>query len=418
MLSFRWSMPLLLACTCAVPAAAQDLRGGELRLNPHDAGFQLTGDVATGGNGDFVAVWFEAFASPPQLFVKARLFAADGRAKGGDIEVARLPRVPSSAPRVAADAAGRFTVVWTSPSATTGGSAQVFGRRFDSLGRTIGPRFAVRPSHHDEIDPDVAMTADGRAVIGWSEFTGRFDPEDVEIQQIAFRRMTAAGAFVGPAVRSHDGELPRVAVRGDGGFAIASQIYGFESSFYDIFLSLYGADGTRRRETFEVNTGENVVVSQFDPAIAMAADGRMFVTWTDSGGDGSEPGVTFADIQGVAGQLLAEDGTPLGDNVRINRFWRGRQEASTVAATPSGGFLVAWQSGANQDGDGTGIFERQFAADGRRLGNETRINLARAGDQFSPAVALAPNGRGIVAWTGPDGEGGGIFARRFAPPAR
>ncbi|MEP7011008.1 MAG: hypothetical protein ABJC13_11855, partial [Acidobacteriota bacterium] len=69
-------------------------------------------------------------------------------------------------------------------------------------------------------------------------------------------------------------------------------------------------------------------------------------------------------------------------------------------------------------GDGTGIFERQFAADGRRLGNETRINLARAGDQFSPAVALAPNGRGIVAWTGPDGEGGGIFARRFAPPAR
>ncbi|HXU46886.1 MAG TPA: hypothetical protein VN783_15260, partial [Thermoanaerobaculia bacterium] len=411
---------VLFASVCAVfpqPAGAQALRGGEFRLNQNAAGFQLAVDVATAANGDFVAVWLEAQASPPQLRVEARRFAADGRAKGGDILVAVLPGVPLSPPRVAVDAAGRFIVVWTSPFANPLRPAQVFAQRFDATGRPLGARLAVRPSPHVETDPDVAMAADGRAVIVWSQATGRFDPEDVEIQEISFRRLAANGAFAGPAVLSHEGELPRVAVRGNGAFAIASQIYGFDASLYDVYLSLFSPTGVPVRAIFQVNAGPNASNSQFDPALAIAPSGKMFVSWTDRAGDGGESGATIDDTPGIAGQLLAADGTPIGANVRINTFWQGSQEASAVAATPSGGFLVAWASGAAQDGDGFGIFERQFAADGRKLGTETRINLARDDDQLFPAVALAPNGRGVAAWAGRDGDGTGVLARRFEPPA-
>lgn len=399
-------------------AFAQDPRGGELRINRATAGIQSGVSVAVAANGDFVAVWLSG-PNPGPRGIMARLFTADGRAKGGDVLVARVLHSPRVAPRVAADTAGRFTIVWTAPNEPSSGAGKVFGRRFGPAGRPLGNRFRISPSERRQLNPDIAMTPEGRAVIVWEELTGRFDPEGVEIAETYIRRVDALGTFAGPpALGVGLGELPRVAIRPDGAFVVASQIYGFEASFYDVYVSLFGADGAPVRETFQVNGGDNVSTSQFDPAIAVAADGRMFVSWTDQGNDAFQPGSGSEDIRGVAGQLLAADGGALGDSLRVNTFWRGNQESSVVVATPGGGFLVAWETGGNQDGDGTGIFARQFAADGRRLGSEFRLNLGRQGNQSLPALALTTNGRGVAAWAGPDGDGSGLFARRLGPPVR
>jgi len=409
-----------LSLAAALPgrAVAQDLRGGELRINQVTAGDQLFSDVAVSANGDFVAVWLQGSnLAQGALEVRARQFHADGRAKGRDRLVARIASYPFGLPRVAADAAGRFLVVWVAPPAPPGRISRVFGQRFDSSGGPLGSRFSVRASELSQNNPDVAMTGDGRAVLVWENATGRVDPEGVSIVDVYARRLGSDGRFAGAAfVAVPDGEIPRVALRVDGGFAIASQIYGFESSFYDIYLSLYAADDGVLREPFEISAGATRNVSQVESAIAIANDGRIFVAWTDFAGDSSVPGSSGDDIRGVVAQRFAPDGTPMGDNFRVNTFFKGSQSAPSVVATPRGGFLVAWTTGASQDGDDDGIFARHFAADGRRLGNEIRMNLGRDGRQWGVALDIAANGRGVAAWRGPDGDKFGIFARRLAPP--
>src|SRR5262249_42501202 len=54
--------------------------------------------------------------------------------------------------------------------------------------------------------------------------------------------------------------------------------------------------------------------------------------------------------------------------------------------------------GATQDGDGAGVFARRYAAGGVPLGGEFQVNTSIAGDQLSPAVAVHPDGSFVVVW--------------------
>jgi hypothetical protein len=407
------AVALSLAAALLGRAVAQDLRGGELRIHQTTANSYGPVSVAVAANGDFIAAWLSVTNVGGGAEIKARRFFADGRAKGGEVRVARLPQYRSyiQSPRVAADATGRFLVVWESPPATTNGVGHVFGQRFDEAGRALGPRLRFKASEFFQAQPDVAMTSDGRAVVVWESFTDRVD-HGSRISDVYFRRLRANGTFAGPAVLAvSEGETSRVAVRADGSFALATEIYDGET--YDLSFNLYAADGRAL-----IDNPIEFTQRGFAPAIAAAGNGRMFVAWTGISADFGFPGGDNIDYFGVAGQLFEADGSPIGDNVEINTFKKGPQETASVVATPNGGFLVAWQSGANQDGDGNGIFARHFAADGRRLGNEIRMNLARQGNQVSPSLALAPNGHGIAAWSGPGSAGtdSGVFARRLAPP--
>ncbi len=415
---------LLTGLAAGGPVAAQVLRGGEIRLSRLNGHAKGGTDVAVAPNGDFVAVWRERTLSPTgPIEIRARRFRADGSVKGTDQVVATLTRdaIPYSAPQVAVDAAGRFLVVWEEPGTPhLAPLALVFGRRFEASGRPLGPRFALEETtENGQFLPDVAMTGDGRAVVAWANVSNREDPEGFLILDVHVRRLDAAGRFAGAGlIAAKGGQSGRLAMRPDGAFAIASEVYSGEPSFYDIHLSLYSANGELLREAFEITSGDTETASQVDPAIAIAKDGRMLVTWTDFAIDLDLPGAdAFSDALGVVGQLLTADGTPVGGNFRINDVRRGKQEESTVAANRSGGFLVAWQSAADQDGGGIDIFERPISADGRKLGLETRVNLSRAGDQIKAVLSLASNGRGLAAWSGPSAQGSvDIFARRLAPP--
>ena len=78
----------------------------------------------------------------------------------------------------------------------------------------------------------------------------------------------------------------------------------------------------------------------------------------------------------------------------------------------AGRFVVAWVSDG-QDGDGDGIFARRFAADGGALGDEFLVNTDIAGDQSAPSVAIDASGAFVIAWQGDDGAGDGILVQRY-----
>ena len=104
---------------------------------------------------------------------------------------------------------------------------------------------------------------------------------------------------------------------------------------------------------------------------------------------------------------------PLGDEFRVNRNATGTQDEAAVATNADGDFVVVWQG---PDGGGSGIFFRRFDADGVSLSRDLPVNSVTSGTQVLPSIAMDADGAFVVAWTdfsGQDGDGGGVYARRF-----
>src|SRR5262249_20725722 len=135
------------------------------------------------------------------------------------------------------------------------------------------------------------------------------------------------------------------------------------------------------------------------------AAGDFVVVWTSYGQDGAS--------QGVFGQRFASTGGPLGPEFRVNTYTTSSQFVPAVASDPAGDFVVAWQS-HQPDGTGHGVFGERFAASGAALGPEFRANTSTTLTQGYPSVAASPSGDFIVVWTGHDSSIEGVEGQRFA----
>mmetsp|Transcript_68106 Transcript_68106/g.188486 ORF Transcript_68106/g.188486 Transcript_68106/m.188486 type:complete len:359 (+) Transcript_68106:141-1217(+) len=136
---------------------------------------------------------------------------------------------------------------------------------------------------------------------------------------------------------------------------------------------------------------------------------------------------TTAVVWALGGDIWVSVVKPLGNvsqAVRANGPERySRTQARVVAGVaPQTGFFVAWSSW-QQDGDGWGVFARQFTADGQAAGSEMQVNQEWRHFQWQPQLvwcadslwALWANGTGL-----PCGDAGGPcatgpFLRRLAP---
>lgn len=88
------------------------------------------------------------------------------------------------------------------------------------------------------------------------------------------------------------------------------------------------------------------------------------------------------------------------------------QQFPDVAMAPTGGFLVVWNSMA-QDGDDMGVFSRYYSSQ-MVAGPEIQLNTLTNGAQSKPRVEAAGDGSFLVTWFGPgDGDGQGVVARRL-----
>lgn len=412
---------LLTLCLAASNLRAQDPKGSELRINPRTTGQQWLPAVAAAADGSFVVVWQVGggtldFTEP--VFILARLFDATGRPRSGEIQVGRRTAANLGRSAVAMAPDGRFVVVWGSGPES---SSIAFGRRFAADGSALGPRFRLdRSTERSQLSPDVAMAPDGSFVAAWTQWVEGDEPWSSDI---FFRRFGPNGRPLGPAaVAISFGEEqtePRVAMRPQGDFVIVSEYYGGESSFYDVMARRFSRSGTPIGDEFLVTDGPTWYVTQEGPDVAMAADGRFAIVWTDWAADSTrDPSLILEDSYGIGARFYGADGTPLGPEIFVNAFLPGIQTAAAITVLQNGGFLVLWASGAGQDGDGYGIFGRVYGADGTPRGREFRMNLNRTGSQSAPAVAVAPNGKGVAAWNGPDGDRNGVFARLIGIPRR
>jgi hypothetical protein len=108
--------------------------------------------------------------------------------------------------------------------------------------------------------------------------------------------------------------------------------------------------------------------------------------------------------QRVMAQQFAADGTPLAarivnDATATLPFFTW----SYVTGLPDGGYVVAW---FELNGN---IYGRRYAADGTPLGEQTRINLITT-KVGQPAVVALSDGRFMISW---DGEGADGVRRTY-----
>jgi len=173
--------------------------------------------------------------------------------------------------------------------------------------------------------PKVATAADGRFVVVWNQ-TG----EDANF--VTARRFGADGRPLGPeapAVAGTEEQSSGRVATANGRFVVVCQSYT-DGAFFSILARLFASSGAPLGEELTVSD-DPYQVSQFEPAVAMAADGRFAVTWTDQAGD-FDRSPDFNDLRGVMARFYAADGTPLGSQRHVNAFLLGSQESDGDSA--------------------------------------------------------------------------------------
>ena len=147
---------------------------------------------------------------------------------------------------------------------------------------------------------------------------------------------------------------------------------------------------------------------QRNPRIAMDEIGNYIVVWQSYEQDGSE--------SGIYGQRFSYEGIKTGSEFKINTYIIGNQVTPAVAMSKTGEFVVTWVSDG-QDGTGKSIFAQIFGADGKKAGEEFRVNTHNAGIQETPAVVIDENGNIMIVWQNRSGDdmadGWDIYGRLF-----
>jgi hypothetical protein len=192
----------------------------------------------------------------------------------------------------------------------------------------------------------------------------------------------------------------------EGNFVVAWQSSANILAVDRIRARRYDAAGNALGEEFHVATAAE------DAAIASDRDGNVLVVW-----DKLRLDVEGFETSDVAARFFDASGNPAGEEFLVNTYTSGPQARADASSDSDGNFVVVWDS-RDQDGDGWGVFGREFASDGTPLTSEFQINTHTTHWQYQSAVASDPAGDFVVVWESydQDGHSWGIFGQRFAGP--
>ncbi len=404
---------LLLACP-RVPAWAQGLPlGTEFQVNTYTTGSQKYPAVATDPSGNFVVVWMSNGQDGSDWGVFGQRFASNGTPLGTEFQVNTYTTgyqgtYPSS--DVATDGAGNFVVVWHSRG-QDGSFEGVFGQRFSNTGARVGTEFQVNTYTRGPQDhPRVASTATGNFVVLWQS------DQDGSDLGVFGQRFDNTGAPLGSEFQVNtyttgDQRVPAVALDAAGNFVVVWHSPQ-DGSFEGVFGQRFDSNGTPVGTEFQVNT--YTTGNQEYAAVGSDASGNFVVVWRSGCGNNQDGGGC-----GVFGQRFASTGARVGTEFQVNTYTTENQFGSASAMAAAGNFVVAWESVANQDGSGYGVFGQRFASSGAPVGSEFQINTYTTGDQGSYPISVAASPHNfVVVWhdgSGEDGSSYGIFGQRFSP---
>jgi hypothetical protein len=316
--------------------------GGDFQVNQATTGDERRSSVAFAPDGRFVVVWDDVDAEE----VFGRRFDAFGNPLGADFQVNAYTTGRQAEAEVAIDAAGNFTVVWTSLGQDAPNWGGIFAQRFDGSGARRGDEFQVNTySTGSQSRPAIAMTRAGESVVVWSGVgEGLWGG-------VWARRIDRAGVPVGnefdiahPSGSSFGG--PDVGIDEPGNFVVAWYAYYSIPTSYRVQVRRYAADGTPRGAAYPL-AAVSTVVPHPDVLVASDAVGNFVVAWHDIGDDDREvsaqrqgglfPAAMTIIDHDTNGVLEVSEGFALGQSWRnLTGLSRAFQSQATRVETPPG----------------------------------------------------------------------------------
>jgi hypothetical protein len=393
----------------------------EIAVNTTTSGNQQIPAIAIGADESFIVTWVSQGQDGDGGGIIARRFDKTGAPLGGEFQVNTTTTGYQYRPSIASDPAGNFVIVWASSAGQY--ESDVFGRRYDADGNALGGEIPVNSyTTGRQTFPAVARNADGFMVV-WSS-----EGQDGDQGGVYAQRYNSNGTPSGPEFRVNSyttgyQTAPRVSMN------FQRSVVVWQSRDQDgdgdgIYGRRYASDGTPVGEEFQVNT--LTTGFQSTPNVSMSGGTSFVVVWS-SYNTGSSDGV------------FARGFNPEGNAFSPEFLVSANQAYSrlAVAADPAG-FIVAWTGralaglAASPNGpppQDTSIYAQRFNnapfptsqfsyLQPPRRGSTFQVNTYTYATQSFPDIAIAPDGRFVVAWQTPreGGFGSEIAARRFDFP--
>jgi hypothetical protein len=337
-----------------------------------------------------------------------------------------------SAPPVVSivNTAGDFVAAWESVE-TDGSGIGVYAQRFEADGDPIGsPVLVNTTTAGNQSRPALATDGNGKVIIVWQGEAGGGGAYDVyfRVGDTTIADPTAWLITEETAVNvtlTGRQTNPTAAMDRNGKFVIAWQSdQDAATSGIDVY-GRYGSLATGLLGTVDTAIS-NAAGDQVNPDASMVAndfpatdDGRLIVAWTGPGATGSEGETTNI----IRGTLFAYDAafttiapTDIAHTeYQLTAAAQHDQVNPDVAMAPDGRFVLAWQA-EGQQGSGSDVFSRRFDTQGNGVDpSDILVNSVVTEPQRNPAVGIDKSGNFFVIWQsqGADARSWGIVGRGF-----
>jgi hypothetical protein len=179
------------------------------------------------------------------------------------------------------------------------------------------------------------------------------------------------------------------------------QSFDQDGSGWGVYGRLLAPDGAFL--SAETLLAVSTVGHQISP-VAAAVPGGFLVAWASESIDGSGYGIALRrfnqNLEPVSGELQVVERTE-GNQIQPSLAFGGNQA------------VLVWTGPSESNPNEMDVFARRLAPDGSPRGAALRVPEQFMGNQLQPAVAVSNDGSFLVAWTGTDNSGFGVFARAF-----
>lgn len=381
--------------------------GNETHVSTFTTGYQHRQKVAVLEEGGWIVVWESGGMNGQDgsgTGIYQQRFNEDGDPLGIETPVNTYTVGSQDLPQVAALSDGGWVVVWVS-FGQDGPGYDIYQQRYNKEGATVGGETRVNVADTG-MEPIVTALPGGGWLVVWQSTDG----QDTSGEGVYLRRYDASGN----AATADDVQVntfttgsqsqPKVTVLKNGGWVVTWVSANQDGSGEGVYQQAYSASGATVGSETRVNT--YTTLDQNNPKVDALADGGWVVTWQSSFQDGANGGIYQ--------QAFNADGSARGGETHVNVYTAGNQWSQQVAALSGGGWVVTWQSDA-QDGSGAGIYQRAYNANGTAMGSEMLVNTTTTNHQWAPTVIALGGDRWVVAWKswGQDGSGWGVYQKLF-----
>ncbi len=177
-----------------------------------------------------------------------------------------------------------------------------------------------------------------------------------------------------------------------------------EEGTYGIFARRIDRHGRKLGPETHINT--YTADAQMQPAAAVDGAGGVWVAWESFGQDG--------DGRGAVLRRFDEKLDALTPEILVSEESAGHQRSVSVAGLPDGGVSVVWVSQGHDDGLSR-VFSRRFGIEGQPTGESVRVDQSDSFRDGQPVIRSDAGGRTVVVWQrwGDPFLPSGIMARRF-----